>query len=169
MSQNSISSESGTASKSPHLFSTEQLEVWKDQVAGWWGKERLRYDHKRTVSLFQQWFDVSKEEAIQLEFNSRDEPEKFVEHFLNQIIADFENKLHDRPIAALECVHLSFQLGAEATVLFHGQTFTHDVPGHAGIVGRVHYEDGSTQKIFQRFISHPFWQYSHQSSKLKRQ
>lgn len=63
------------------LFSTEQLEQWKDQIAEWWGKEKLRYDHKRTVELFRNWFGVSKKEAIEMEFNSREDPEKFIEHF----------------------------------------------------------------------------------------
>ena len=153
------------AATSPVPFSTEQLEQWKDEVAEWWGAERLRYDHKQTVSLFQQWFKVSKEKAVQMEFFSRDDADTFIEKFLNWIIADFKKKLHDIPIARLERIKLSFQSGAEATVLFQGQEYKHDVPGHAGIVGQVHYQDGTRQTIFQRFISHPFWQYSHQTRK----
>ena len=99
-----------------------------------------------------------------MEFNSREEPEKFIEKVLNWIIADFKKKLHDIPIARLENIRLSFQSGAEATVLFQGQKHKHHVPGHAGIVGQVHYKDGRKQCIFQKFITHPFWQYSHRTS-----
>ena len=148
---------------SPLSFSTEQLEQWKDEVAEWWGAEKVRYDHKKTVSLFQQWFGVGKKEAVKMEFNSREEPQKFIEHFLEQIIADFKEKLHEKPLARID-IELSFQTGAQATVLFQGHEFKHDVPGHAALVGKVHYQDGTMQSVFQRFISHPFWQYSHISS-----
>jgi hypothetical protein len=149
------------------LFSTEQLEQWKDQIAEWWGKEKLRYDHKRTVELFRKWFGVSKKEAVEMEFNSRDDPEKFIEHFLDSLVSDFNAKLHeDKAVARLD-VKMSFQYGAFATTEFpagSGQEFQHDVPGHAGIVGQVYYRNDSKQTVFQRFISHPFWQYSHQTS-----
>jgi hypothetical protein len=162
-SQPPIMAASQDGATSPPPFSTEQLEQWKDEVAEWWGAERIRYDHKQTVSLFRQWFRVSKKEAVEMEFNSRDEPERFIEYFLNSIIADFKKKLHDIPIARIESIKLSFQSGAEATVLFQGRKHKHHVPGHAGIVGQVHYQDGTRQTIFQRFVSHPFWQYSHQT------
>ncbi len=152
------------------LFSTEQLEQWKDRIAEWWGKEKLRYDHKRTVELFRNWFDVSKKEAIEMEFNSREDPEMFIEHFLNSLVIDFKAKLRTkRRVARLE-VKMSFQNGAFATTEFpagSGRVFQHDVPGHAGIVGQVHYRDGSKQTVFQRFVSHPFWQYSHKTSPPK--
>jgi hypothetical protein len=148
------------------LFSTEQLEQWKDQIAEWWGKEKLRYDQKRTVELFRNWFRVSKKEAITMEFNSREDPEKFIEHFLNSLVIDFKAKFHtDKRVGRLD-VKMSFQYGAFATTEFpagSGREFQHDVPGHAGIVGQVFYRDGSKQTVFQRFISHPFWQYSHQT------
>ena len=164
-SQRSVEDASQESDASPLPFSTDQLEKWKDEVAAWWGVEHLRYDHKKTVSLFQQWFGVKKKEAVAMEFNSRDDPDKFIEYFLGRIITVFEGKLHDKPVARLANVNLSFQTGADATVLFRGQEYRHDVPGHAGIVGRVHYQDGTTQTLFQRFISHPFWQYSHTTSK----
>jgi len=153
--------------KTKDLFTTDQLEQWKDEVAEWWGAERLRYDHKRTVQLFQQWFRCSKKEAIQWEFNSREEPEKFIEHFLDNIIAEFGRKLLKKPVARLVGVTLSFQDGAQAVVEFQGTQYEHDVPGHAALIGQVHYRDGSRQTIFQRFISHPFWQCSHQTSTAK--
>lgn len=153
--------------KTDELFPTEQLEQWKDEVAAWWGKEKLRYDIKRTMSLFQQWFGTSKQEAIELEFKSREEPDKFMEYFLDSIIERYRDKLHDKPIARLENVTLSFQEGAFATVLFQGKNYRHDVPGHAGIVGQVYYQDGTRQTVFQRFISHPFWQYSHQTGEAE--
>lgn len=152
------------------LFSTEQLEKWKDQIAEWWGKETLRYDHKRTVELFRKWFGVSKKEAIEMEFNSREDPEKFIEHFLNSLVSDFKAKLHENKRVARLDVKMSFQHGAFATTEFpagSGRKFRHDVPGHAGIVGQVHYRDGSKQTVFQRFISHPFWQYSHKTVQPK--
>ncbi len=148
------------------LFSTEQLEQWKDELAEWWGKERLRYDHKRTVELIRKWLDVSKKEAIAMEFNSREEPEKFIEYFLNSLVTDFKDKLHDKTVSRLE-VRMSFQFGAFATTEFpagSGEVQTYDVDGHAGIVGTVYYKDGTKQTVFQRLISHPFWQYSHRSS-----
>src|SRR5690606_27386272 len=95
--------------KTKDLFTTDQLEQWKDEVAEWWGAEKVRYDHKRTVQLFQQWFRCSKKEAIQWEFNSREEPEKFIERFLDNIIAEFGRKLLKKPVARLEGVTLSFQ------------------------------------------------------------
>ena len=149
------------------LFSTEELERWKDQIAEWWGKEKLRYDHKRTVELFRNWFGVSKKEAIEMEFNSREDPEKFIEHFLNSLVNDFRAKFRLKKRVARLDVKMSFQYGAFATTEFpagSGQEFQHDVPGHAGIVGQVHYRNGSKQTVFQRFISHPFWQYFHRTS-----
>jgi len=149
------------------LFSTEQLENWKDQIAEWWGKEKLRYDHKRTVELFRNWFGVSKKKAVEMEFNSREEPEKFIESFLNSLVIDFKKKLHgDKRVSRID-VKMSFQNGAFATTEFpagSGLEFQHDVPGHAGIVGQVYYRDGSKQTVFQRFVSHPFWQYSHRTT-----
>lgn len=149
------------------LFRTEQLEQWKDQIAAWWGKEKLRYDQKRTVELFRNWFGVSKKQAIAMEFNSREDPEKFIEHFLNSLVKDFKAKFRKRKKVARIDVKMSFQYGAFATTEFpagSGQEVEHDVPGHAGIVGQVYYADGSRQTVFQRFISHPFWQYSHQTA-----
>jgi len=148
------------------LFSTEQLEQWKDEIAAWWGKEKLRYDHKRIVELFRNWFKVSKDEAIEMEFNSREDPEKFIEQFLDSLVTDFKKKLHKRQVVRID-VKMSFQFGAFATTEFpagSGREYQHDVPGHAGIVGQVYYRDGSKQTMFQRFISHPFWQYSHQTA-----
>ncbi len=148
------------------MFSTEQLEDWKDQIAEWWGKEHLRYDHKQVVELFQKWFGVTKKDAIEMEFNSREDSEKFIEGFLNHLVNDFRAKLHERGRVARIDVSMSFQDGAFATTEFpagSGQEFQHDVPGHAGIVGQVYYRDGSIQTVFQRFISHPFWQYSHRT------
>lgn len=46
-----------------NFFTDDQLEQWKDEVAQWWGQEKLRYDHKRTVELFRKWFGISKKEA----------------------------------------------------------------------------------------------------------
>jgi hypothetical protein len=150
------------------MFSSEQLEQWKDQIAEWWGKEKLRYDHKRTVELFRNWFNVSKKEAVQMEFNSREDPEKFIEHFLNSLVIDFKAKLHKKRRVVRLDVKMSFQYGAFATTEFpagSGREFRHDIPGHAGIVGQVFYREGSKQTVFQRYISHPFWQYSHQTGK----
>jgi hypothetical protein len=150
------------------LFPTEQLEQWKDQVAAWWGKKKLRYDHKRTVELFRNWFKVSKEEAVEMEFNSREDPEKFIEQFLNSLVIDFRRKLNKNEQVVRLDVKMSFQYGAFATTEFpagSGREFQHDVPGHAGIVGQVYYRDGVKQTVFQRFITHPFWQYSHQTAK----
>jgi hypothetical protein len=101
-----------------------------------------------------QW--VAKERDIALNLKS----------FLSYIVAAFQHKLYDKPIARLENVRLSFQSGAHATVIFRGHKYRHDVPGHAGIVGQVYYRDGTRQTVFQRFISHPFWQYSHQTGKV---
>lgn len=149
------------------LFPTEQLEEWKDQIAEWWGKEKLRYDQKRTIELFRNWFGVNKKEAIEMEFNSREDPEKFIEHTLDSLVIAFKSKFHkNKRVARLE-VKMSFQYGAFATTEFpagSGKEFQHDVPGHAGIVGQVYYRDGSKQTVFQRFISHPFWQYSHKTT-----
>lgn len=161
----SLTEESGESpDSSPLSFSTEQLEHWKDEIAEWWGVEKVRYDHKKTVALFQQWFGVGKKEAVRMEFNSRDKPEQFIEDFLDHVIAVFKSKLHKKRALARIDIDLSFQTGAHATVLFQGQEYKHDVPGHAGLVGKVHYQDGTVQSVFQRFISHPFWQYSHISS-----
>ena len=149
------------------LISTQQLEQWKDQLAAWWGKERLRYDQKKMVVLFRNWLGVSKKEAIQMEFNSREEPDKFIEKFLNLLVIEFKNKFHPKKRVARVDVDMSFRHGAFATMEFpagSGEIHTHDVDGHAGIVGTVFYKDGTTQKVFQRFVSHPFWQYSHRSS-----
>lgn len=66
-----------------------------------------------------------------------------------------------------DVLEMSFQHGAFAAIEFpvgSGQMQKHDVDGHVGIVGKVFYKDGTTQTIFQRFVSHPFWQYSHRSS-----
>jgi hypothetical protein len=145
-------------------FGIEELEQWKDEIAKWWNAERLRYSHKEMVDLFQKWFGITQKEAIRLEFKSRDNDEKWIEQLLEQIIDVFHEKLHvDSPIAS-RSLKMSFQNGAEATVLFQGQQFKHSVPGHVGIVGRVSYQDGRNQSIFQRFITHPFWQYSHRTS-----
>ena len=149
------------------FFSTEQLEQWKDEIAAWWGKESLRYDHKRMVELFRKWLDVSKKEAIAMEFNSREEPEYFIEILLNWLVTDFKRKFHKSKQVSKLNVRMSFQHGAFATIEFpagSGEIHTHDVDGHAGIVGTVFYKDGTTQTVFQRFVSHPFWQYSHRSS-----
>jgi hypothetical protein len=152
------------------MFSTEQLEDWKDQIAEWWGREKLRYDHKQVVELFQRWFGVTKNEAIEMEYNSREESEKFIEHFRNSLVSAFKAKLHERLRVARLDVSMAFQDGAFATTEFpagSGREFQHDVPGHAGIVGQVYYRDGSIQTVFQRFISHPFWQYSHRTGQRK--
>jgi hypothetical protein len=150
-----------------NLFTTEQLEQWKDELAAWWGKESLRYDHKKVVELFRNYFGVTKKKAIQMEYNSREEPEKFIEQFLNFVVIDFRKKLQkDKLIVRLD-VKMTFQHGAFAAIEFpvgSGQMQKHDVDGHVGIVGKVFYKDGTTQTIFQRFVSHPFWQYSHRSS-----
>lgn len=144
------------------LFSDDQLEKWKDEVAHWWGKEKLRYDQKRTAELFRNWLGVSKKEAIEMEFNSREDQDKFIEQFLNWLVIEFRAKLHKEKIVASMDVKMSFQHGAFAVTEFpagSGNKTQHDVPGHAGFVGQVTYQDGSTQPVFQRFISHPFWQY----------
>jgi len=44
-----------------------------------------------------------------------------------------------------------------------GREFRHDVPVTLDC-RQVFYRDGSKQTVFQRFISHPFWQYSHQTA-----
>jgi len=152
------------------LISTEQLEQWKDELAAWWGKEKLRYDHKKMVVLFSKWLGVSKKEAIQMEYNSREEPDKFLEKFLNLLVLVFKNKFHKKKRVARVDVEMSFQHGAFAEIEFpagSGQIHNHDVNGHVGIVGTVFYKDGTTQTVFQRFIPHPFWQYSHRSSNKK--
>lgn len=77
-----VTSDNPETTMKTDLYTTEQLEQWKDQVARWWGAEHLRYDHKKTALLFQQWFGVSKQQAVEMEFNSRDEPERFIEEFL---------------------------------------------------------------------------------------
>jgi hypothetical protein len=149
------------------LISTEQLEQWKDELAAWWDVETLRYDHKKMVVMFRNCFGVSKKEAIQMEFNSREEPEKFIEQFLNLIVVNFRSKFHKKKRVARLDVEMSFQHGAFAEIEFPagtGQIHKHDVDGHVGIVGTVFYKDGTTQTVFQRFVSHPFWQYSHRSS-----
>lgn len=155
------------AAAAKKMFSTEQLEDWKDQIAEWWGRENLRYDHKQVVELFRKWFGVSKQDAIEMEFNSREDSEKFIEDFLDWLVSNFKSKLHKGSRVARLDVSMSFQDGAFATTEFpagSGQEFKHDVPGHAGIVGQVYYRDGSIQTVFQRFISHPFWQYSHRTA-----
>jgi hypothetical protein len=149
------------------LFSSEQLEQWKDELATWWGKETLRYDHKKTVEFFRDWFGVTKKEAIQMEFNSREKPKMFIGLLLDLIVSEFERKLHSGKQVSRIDVLMSFQHGAFAAMEFpigSGKVHKHDVDGHVGIVGTVHYEDGTRQTIFQRFVSHPFWQYSHRSS-----
>jgi hypothetical protein len=146
------------------MFTTEQLEDWKDQIAEWWGKEHLRYDHKQVVELFRKWFGATKEDAIEMEFNSRENSEKFIEGVLDRLVDKFEAKLRKGKRVARLDVSMSFKYGAFATTEFpvgSGQVYRHLVPGHAGIVGKVTYRDGSIQTVFQRFISHPFWQYSH--------
>ena len=138
---------------SPLSFSTEQLEHWKDEIAKWWGAEKLRYDHKRIAALFQQWFRVSKKEAVKMEFNSREEPEKFIEHFLDRIIAAFEKKLHKKPLTRLD-IDLSFQTGIRHRPVQGQSTST------TFLVTLVLWEKCITrwtmQMVFQRFISHPF-------------
>ena len=149
------------------LISTGQLEQWKDELASWWGKERLRYDQKKMVVLFRNWLGVSKKEAIQMEFNSREEPDKFMEVFLNLLVLEFMNKFHKHSRVSRVDVQMSFQHGAFAEIEFpagSGQIHNHDVDGHVCIVGTVFYNYGTTQTVFQRFISHTFWQYSHRSS-----
>lgn len=150
-----------------NLFTTAQLEQWKDELAAWWDVETVRYDHKKVVELFRKWLGVSKKEAIQMEFNSREEPEKFIEQFLNLIVVNFRSKFHKKKRVARLDVEMSFQHGAFAAIEFpagSGEIQNHDVDGHVGIVGTVFYKDGTTQTVYQRFITHPFWQYSHRSS-----
>lgn len=149
------------------LFATKELEQWKDELAAWWGHERLRYDHKKVVVMFRKCFGVSKKEAIQMEFNSREDPAKFIEQFLNFIVIDFKSKLDKISLISRLDVKMTCQQGAFAAIEFpagSGQVHEHDVDGHVGIVGKVFYEDETTQTVFQRFISHPFWQYSHRFS-----
>jgi hypothetical protein len=149
------------------LFSTDQLEQWKDELAVWWGQEKLRNEHKKVSEIFRRYFKVSKKEAIEMEFNSRDDPEAFIEYFLGMVIRNFRWKLEKKKVISELRVTMSCQYGAFAKVEFpagSGEIQDFDVDGHVGIVGRVFYEDGTIQSIFQRFISHPFWQYSNRSS-----
>jgi hypothetical protein len=91
-----------------------------------------------------------------MEFDSREDPEKFIERFLNWLVIDFKDKFDTtKRVARLE-VKMSFQFGAFATTEFpagSGREVQHDVPGDAGIVGQVYYGDGSKQTVFQRFIA----------------
>ena len=141
-------------------FDVEQLEQWKDQVAEWWGREAERYDAKRTVQVFQQWFGINKREAVDLEYSSREDSARFVERFLNHVIYEFRKKLETDLIVSRMDVELGFKDGAVATVEHGRETFHHDLPGHCGITGTVYYTNGGHQAIFQKFVSHPFWQYS---------
>jgi hypothetical protein len=146
------------------LFPTDQREGWKDEIAKWWGLEKLRYEHKQMIELFRKGCGVTKEKAIEMELYSREDNEKFVESYLEIMEEKFRRKLHKAKEVARLDVNVSFQYGAFATTEFpagSGKVYRHDVPGHAGIVGRVYYTDGTHDTIFQRFISHPFWQYSH--------
>jgi hypothetical protein len=148
------------------LVPTDQREGWKDEIAKWWGLEKLRYEHKEMIELFRKGCGVTKEKAIEMELFSREDSEKFVECYLEIVVDNFLEKLHENQKVSRLDVAMSFQYGAFATTEFpagSGTVYRHDVPGHAGIVGQVFYEDGSVQTVFQRFISHPFWQYSHRT------
>ena len=149
-----------------NLFSVNQLEQWKDELAAWWGVERLRYDHKRTVILLKKWLKLTRKDAIAIEYSSREEPEKLIELFLNSLISELKLKFHNKKMISKLDLKISFQYGAFAVIEFpagSGEIIEYDVNGHAGLIGTVTYIDGTKQKIFQRFITHPFWQYSHTS------
>ena len=153
-----------------NLISTEQLEQWKDELAAWWSVESIRYDHKRVISIFKKRFGVSEKHAIQMEFNSREDSEKFIEQYLNLLVKEFKNKIGENTQVSKLDVKMSFQYGAFAAIEFpagSGQMHNHDVDGHVGIVGKVYYTNGTATTVFQKFISHPFWQYSHKSSNKK--
>jgi hypothetical protein len=152
-----------TVDKMSEHFSVSTIEKWKDELAAWWGEEHKRYDQKRMVKIMQAWFGCSKKKAIQLEFNSRDKPDQWPEFLLKHVIGQFEAKLRAGKKIAKKDIALSCQLGAYAETTFKGNTTAYDVPGHIGLVGTVTYRDGRTQSIFQRFISHPFWQHSHRT------
>jgi len=57
---------------------------------------------------------------------------------------------------------------SEAAVLHEGTTYHHKLDGIICITGVItaHHSDGSQNvvTVFSRWISHPFWQYAHQTS-----
>lgn len=156
--------DSKEVTKQSELLSFEQLEQWKDDIALWWRLESKRNSHKKTIIALQNLLNISKKEAVELEYQSRKKPERVIEEILSFVTNEFYKKLKDKDIEMIEDISLSCQEGANAYTDFNGQSFYHDVPGHVGIVGTILYVDQSKQKIFQRFISHPFWQYCQRSS-----
>ena len=141
-------------------FSADQLEDFKDQISGWWSVESMRYDHKQMVAKFQLWAHCSKSEAVEMEFKTRDDSEKIIENILNWKLFDLKIKMQEMPIITFD-LSLSKQLGATGTLLFRGEETTFDVDGDIHFVGHIDYKNGSRQDFHQKFVSHPFWQYSH--------
>jgi hypothetical protein len=147
-----------------NLFTTDDLEQFKDDLSVWWRQEKKRMDVKRTIEVLRRFFGITKKEAIEIEYFARNDEDKFMEKYLEQVLSNFEKKLlADDEVVAVS-VKMSCQDGAVATILFRGETYLHDVPGHCGIIGTVLYQSGKTQSIFQKWISHPFWQYHNLSS-----
>ena len=141
-------------------FNEDQLEEFKDQISEWWSVESMRYDHKQMVAKFQQWAHCSKAEAVELEYKSRDDSEKMIEHILAWKLFDLKIKMQEIPIRSFD-LSLSKQLGATGTLLFRGEQTEFEVDGDIHFVGHIDYKDGSRQDFHQKFVSHPFWQYSH--------
>ncbi|WP_171469475.1 hypothetical protein [Frigoriglobus tundricola] len=134
---------------------------WLDKIGNWLREELRRYPDKGT-EIFSEWFDCSKKEAEALRAMFFVNPDAVAKRYLRTVIEALLKKLHDENVDGAR-LNLSLESGATATVTFKGVETEYTVPGHAGLVGEVFYSNQTTQTIFQKFVSHPFWQYSHRS------
>lgn len=154
------------------LFGKERLEAWKDQIAAHWEQQLEKIDERQLLRALSRMY--GRKQGKQLLRTSRSEKTQAIlkgeEHYL---IGRFARKLANitqGPQDRFATIGLKLEEHpySTATVLHEGHEYTVDVDGLVCITGTVvaHHTDGSqTQaRIFSRWITHPFWQYAHQTA-----
>lgn len=151
------------------LFGKERLEEWKDQIAEYWERQLEQIDEKQLLKALSRMY--GRKQGKQLLRTSRSEKTRNIlrgeEHYL---VGRFAKKLanitqgpEDR--FTTRGLKLEEHPYSTATVLHEGHEYTVDVDGLICITGTVtaYHPDGSQTQanIFSRWITHPFWQYTH--------
>jgi hypothetical protein len=146
------------------------LSDWRERVEAYWEREIDGIDSKELLKALTAC-GFGKEEAKALATKGRpDKVETLANGTLQSMVRRFAEKIDKivcRPDDCLRATGLTLEEHppSEATVLHEGATDEHTIAGLVCITGTVwvHPADGGDSrhvKIFSKFVTHPFWQYS---------
>jgi hypothetical protein len=151
------------------LFGKERLEQWKDRIAVYWEETIDGIDQEQLFHALARLYG-KKEGRKLLRASRSDQVKAIVDGEGRWLVSQFVKKIEGvvrGPEDRLETAGLRLEEHpySEADIVHEGTTTHYKVDGIICITGgvSVYHPDGTTHEVtvFSKWVSHPFWQYSH--------